>query len=348
MRTGVALKATVQWLVQRLGVPGSSTSLRSVAIPLPGHVIPACEGERSQALIALLRYPVTPNKNHGYRDVWGAYEDTIDAFKGTPPLLIRAVGDRFGDILSLTRHSTRSIFGTVRTPENEQLETFALACAHMVHELYGCPLITEGDTYAAVVGPDLAMGISKGFIVSRFNPGLPANLPRAVASLEWKSPLNYVTSPLILNLLRRAEENGDELAQFAIRSAVWLSPRMGVHLHRAVHACLASYAATGYISKDTAPKSKTSARKVTTTPPRVDRMPLSDNLLRQGLYILDNSDTPAMSLKHLLVPLVLSADDYQRKFCNAYKSEKPGARLLEKMKKSLHELARSREIENQV
>jgi hypothetical protein len=338
MKTRTALESMVQWSIKRLGTPGLQTSLPRRMVAKPSVEIPeSIADKRIRSLVASVRYPISAYRDTDANHLWQAYESTIEKFSNVRQLdsWTGNVGLYLCEQLKVPEKTASYLFGEGDGTTGEQLEILAVMVARIANELFGCPYSTEPGGFAAKIGKNPAFGVMNGRIVSRFHADIQVQLARPMLAIE-NTPVTKIDvgAPAILNLYNRAEQVGDEAVVYFLDSAVWLSQHRASTLHKILYDYVQMQLALSTGRADEVAKVVKDKVKYK----RSTKIPLTPSVYSQGKYIIDHAEEPKWALYALLVPHVVSSQEYLKKFANPYDKSRASTKMLEKMHLALDKL----------
>ena len=305
MKIRTCIDALMRWSISRVGRPSPASGSDPISISEPPINIPSSiDDEHTRKLVAAVRFPLNSAYGINIHELQNVYEyvlkeSTSAGFKGKPHSLLMSR-------LGIDGKVARYMFGNDAFKGNEkQLAEFAARTANMASEIFGCKLYEDRNGIVAMYRGEKLFGIESGAVVSRYTKGIPADFAETLEAMHTISPLQFqIGTPRLLNLRHSADAQGDDAVGYFLDCVVWYSS-------------LGGRGASGHLidlstySQNT-PKATVRARVKST------KLPLTESVYRQGIYICQSADNPVISLKELLVPVVISSREYTNLFANPY------------------------------
>lgn len=318
MKVRVCIESLLRWAVNRVGMPEGATQLSEKRVHAPIARIPEIfPNNNVRTLVAIARYPLESDYGISIHHLWRAYETVLANVSNGET---EAVYLQYAKALGLKPGIAKYFFGSRNNSLGSQAAEAALKVAEIGHFIYGAKRLDDSPN-AVRTGSDVLFGIVNNHVVSKFTKGLFAvEAGHQDCVYQPMIGLAVVESPRILNLYEDAE--GDEAVLYILDTAVWLAKLgLGGITDRDLDLAIRSTVI--------GESGRVRARE------REERSQLTEEMYDQGLHAIWHTDDPKRALKHLLVPLVISASEYMRDFTNPYVDTAPTPALREKLAESL-------------
>ncbi len=337
VKTITELDRLLKWSVELVGVPGLRTSLPNKLVKRPSVLIPSFVADsKIRKQIACLRYPAVMRRTYDIPALWQIYESMLEVFGSRPRDSITDIPEWLANRLIIPKRLSNYLFGTNSRECEVQLAYAAYVFALIAIEVNGCKGDVHRSDITAKVSRGAEIGIKDGMILSRFYKNLEVKTDQAYLSLFDEHPrIIRITSPVIINAYHRATMAGEEVVEYFLDCAVWLSQHRGEILHKRLFPyvkALMDEFGENVVDITVFHESKN---------PQY-RLPLSSQVLEQCRYVIDNSHMPRKALYGVLVPTVMSTDDFKSYFGNPYNPLKVTPEARAKLSSILENLRKRR------